>query len=251
MRRPARTERGKTVFIDMHHHLVYGIDDGAKSFEGTEKMIRDAVENNVDTIITTPHITPGQEPFPYEDYQKHLEEIRAWLEKEKIDLKLYTGAEILYTAHTPRLLQEGRIPTMAGSQYVMLEFSPDEQYKSILDAVSQVASTGYVPILAHVERYMQIKKTAQLEKMRRECNALCQMNNSTVVHKHGFFQERWNRRLLREGLIDFVSSDSHDLPGRKNRMQRAYERLCQDLGEGIAHALTCGNARRLLLNQEE
>lgn len=238
------------MFVDMHHHLVYGVDDGAETFEGTEKMIRDAVENDVGVIITTPHITPGQEPFPYEEYQAHLEEIRQWLEKEKIELKLYTGAEVLYTSHTPRLLQEGRIPTMAGSQYVMLEFSPDEPYKAIFEAASRVASTGYVPILAHVERYLQIKKADQLEKIRRECNALFQMNNSTVVHKHGFFQDRWHRRLLTEGLIDFVSSDSHDLPGRKNRMRRAYDQLCGLLGEKKAKALTGGNARRLLLGEE-
>ena len=69
------------MFIDMHHHLIYGIDDGAKSFEGTEKMIRQAVENQVHAIITTPHITPGHSPFPYEDYKNHLEETRRWLEK--------------------------------------------------------------------------------------------------------------------------------------------------------------------------
>ena len=74
------------MFIDMHHHLIYGVDDGARDFSGTEKMIVDAVNNQVDTIITTPHMTPGQEPFPYEEYQAHLEEIRQWLEKEKIGI---------------------------------------------------------------------------------------------------------------------------------------------------------------------
>jgi len=239
------------MFIDMHHHLIYGIDDGARDFAGTEKMIRDAVENGVDAIITTPHITPGQEPFPYETYLAHLEETRAFLAREGIPLKLYTGAEILYTPNTPRLLQEGRVPTLAGGQYVLLEFSPDDPFKHILDAAAKTAAAGYVPVIAHVERYAQVKKTAQLLKLRRECNALIQMNNGTVVHKHRFFKERWVRRILKEGLIDFVSSDSHDLPGRKNRMRAAFERLSADYGDDVAHALTCGNARRLLLSETE
>lgn len=238
------------MFIDMHHHLIWGIDDGGRSFESTEKMIRDAVANEVDTIITTPHITPGQQPFPFDDYAAHLEETRQWLANEGIALKLYTGAEILYTSYTPRLLQEGKVPTLADSQYVLVEFSPDDEFKYIQNAVGQIASAGFIPVVAHVERYDQVKKISQVEKLRRECNALIQMNTSTVVHKHRFFKERWVRRLLSEGLIDFVSSDSHDLPGRKNRMRPAFDRLKADYGREMAHDLTHGNAERMILSED-
>ena len=235
------------MFIDIHHHMIYGIDDGAKSFEGTEKMIRDAVENEVDTIITTPHITPGHAPFPFEDYEAHLEETRRFLAQQNIPLKLYTGAEILYTSATPRLLQAGMVPTLAGSQFALVEFTPDDDYDYILDAAMHIASAGFVPIIAHVERYEQVRKVAQIEELRRECNAMIQMNASTVVRKHSFFKERWVRRILSEGLIDFVASDSHDLPGRASRMRPAFDRLKADYGREVAHKLTHGNAARLIL----
>ena len=111
------------MMIDMHHHLIYGIDDGAKSFEGTEKMIEDAVKNQISVIVATPHITPGQEPFPYETFKARLEETRRYLKERGIPLKLYAGAEILYTPNTCYMLMDGKVPTMAGTQYVLVEFS--------------------------------------------------------------------------------------------------------------------------------
>ena len=234
------------MMIDMHHHLIYGIDDGAKSFEGTEKMIRDAVKNQISVIVTTPHITPGQEPFPYDAYKAHLEETRNYLKAQGIPLTLYTGAEILYTPNTCYMLMDGKVPTLAGTQYVLVEFSPDDTYQYILDALNHIASAGYIPVIAHAERYECLKKPDQLRRLRRECGALIQMNAKTVIRKHTFFRERYIRRILKEGLVDFISSDSHDMPGRANHMLEAYERLREDLGEEQAEKLTWGNANRIL-----
>ena len=234
------------MFIDMHHHLIYGVDDGARDFSGTEKMIVDAVNNQVDTIITTPHVTPGQRPFPYEKYEAHLEEARAYLKEKKIALSLYTGSEVLYTPNTPYLLMDGRVPTLAGTQYVLVEFSPDDSFSYISEALLSVASAGYIPVAAHVERYENVKKADQLRALRRGCNALIQVNARTVISKHSFFRERYIRRIFDEGLVDFVSTDCHDLPGRRNHMLEAYSRLKTDLGEEAARALTHDNAEKIL-----
>lgn len=235
------------MMIDMHHHLIYGIDDGARSFEGTVKMLREAVANDVEAIITTPHITPGQAPFPYEDYAAHLEETRAWMAQEGIGIRLYTGSEILYTQHTPRLLREGRVPTLANTQYTLVEFSPDDSFDYILRSVESIASAGYVPVVAHVERYECIKKPAQLTQLRRSCNALIQVNAGTVVRKHKFFRERYLHKIFSEGLVDFVSTDSHDLPGRSNKLKAACEKLTEEYGQDVSRALTHDNALKILL----
>ena len=234
------------MMIDMHHHLIYGIDDGAKSFEGTEKMIRDAVNNRISVIVATPHMTPGHEPFPYDAYKAHLEETRRYLAERGIPLRLYAGAEILYTPNTCYMLMDGKVPTMAGTQYVLVEFSPEDSYQYISGALEHIAAAGYTPIIAHAERYECLKKPDQLRKLRREGSALVQMNAKTVIRKHRFFRERYIRRILEEGLVDFISSDCHDMPGRTNHMLEAYERLAEDLGEARARKLTFGNADRIL-----
>ena len=234
------------MFVDIHHHLIYGIDDGAQTFEGTEKMIREAVENQVHAIITTPHITPGQAPFPYEDYAAHLQETRDWIAKEGIDLTLYTGSEVLYTPSTPYQLSEGKVPPLAGTRYVLLEFSPDDTFKYLLDAGKAVAGLGYVPVFAHVERYECLKKADQIRQIREDCGALIQVNASTMIHKHGFFRQRFFNRIIEDEMVEFVATDCHDLPGRDNHMAEAFDQLTILYGIEVAHALTHENAEQLL-----
>lgn len=235
------------MFVDMHHHLIYGVDDGARNFAGTVKMIRLAVENQVHAIITTPHITPGQEPFPYDLYREHLEETRGWLRQQHIDLELFTGSEILYTPTTPYQLSEGKVPTLARSNYVLLEFMPDDEFRDLQKAGSEISEMGYIPVYAHVERYECLKKPDQLLRLREYYGALIQVNAKTVIRKHGFFRQRFLNRIFEDELVDFVSSDSHDLTGRDNCMAEAFDQLTQRFGIDLAHALTHENAENLLL----
>ncbi len=234
------------MFIDIHHHLIYGVDDGAKTFEGTQKMIQQAVENQVHAIITTPHVTPGQEPFDFDAYKAHLAETREYLKAEGIDLTLYTGSEVLYTPNTAYQLSEGRVPTLAGTRYLLLEFSPDDTFKYLMDAGTTVAGMGYIPVYAHVERYECLKKTDQLEKLRDETGGLIQVNAHTVLRKHSFFRQRFIRHIFEDELVDFIATDSHDLPGRDNHMAEAFDQLTALYGIDLAHALTHGNAEKLL-----
>ena len=234
------------MFIDIHHHLIYGVDDGAKTFEGTEKMIRQAVENQVHAIITTPHITPGQEPFDFGAYKAHLEETRQYLRAEGIDLTLYPGSEVLYTPGTAYQLSEGRVPTLAGTRYLLLEFMPDDSFQTLLDAGTTVAGMGYIPVYAHVERYECLKKTDQIERLRDQNGALIQVNANTVLRKHSFFRGRFFRHLFEDELVDFIGTDCHDLPGRDNHMAEAFDQLTVLYGIDMAHALTHGNAEKLL-----
>ena len=239
------------MFVDIHHHLIYGVDDGAETFEGTQRMIRQAVENRVHAIITTPHVTPGQVPFDFEKYKAHLEETRAYLRAEHIDLTLYTGSEVLYTPSTVYQLSEGRLPTLAGTRCLLVEFSPDETFKDILKAGLAVAEMGYIPVYAHVERYECLKKPDQIACLRDESDGLIQVNAGTLLRKHSFFRQRFIRRIFDDGLVDFVATDSHDLPGRDNRMAEAFGWLSAHCGDETAHALTHGNAEKLLAQAVE
>ena len=103
------------MYTDMHSHVIWGVDDGAKDREETWDMLREAVNDGISRIICTPHITPGVYPFPQDVFDDHFEQALAFIRKEKLPLSLYKGAELLYTDLTPRLLREGKVPTLAGS----------------------------------------------------------------------------------------------------------------------------------------
>lgn len=233
------------MFIDIHHHLIYGVDDGARDFEGTQRLVKEACADGIHYVITTPHITPGQVPFSYEDYYNHLQETQAWCVEQGYDMQLYTGAEILYTSETPRLLREGQVPTLANSRFALLEFSPLDPYKHIQEAVRRVGSAGFVPVVAHVERYESIKKTEQLYDLRDNFGARIQVNARTVIRKHSYFRGRWIHKIFDEELVDYIATDSHDMPERHVCMKAAYHKLKEDYGEKMARALTGGNAMEI------
>ena len=94
-------------FVDLHHHLVYGVDDGAQPLEDMQKMLLRAQLEGVSDIVCTSHITPGFEPFPREAYTNHLEEARAFIKERELEMHVHQGCEVLYTESSARLLAEG------------------------------------------------------------------------------------------------------------------------------------------------
>ena len=153
---------------------------------------------------------------------------------------------MLYTPSTPYQLSEGKVPTLAGTRYVLLEFMPDDEFKDLLSAGQAISALGYVPVYAHVERYECLKKADQIRKLRENYGALIQVNASTVLRKHSFFHQRFLNRIFEDELVDFISTDCHDLPGRDNHMAEAFDQLTILYGIDLAHALTHGNAEALL-----
>lgn len=214
-------------FADLHHHLLYGVDDGAQSLKMSVEMARLAWEKGTSTIVTTPHVTPGVEPIQTELFQKRLEELRSACKRAGIGLRILLGAEILYTDMTCSFLSDGRVPTMAGTDYVLVEFMPGVRYDALYSALQKILRTGYLPIVAHVERYACLSTAPRRAlSLKRELDGvLFQMNCSTILGGRGFFNDLHTRKLLDEGLIDIAASDAHNLRERPTRMLEAYNKL--------------------------
>ena len=233
-------------FVDLHHHLVYGVDDGARSFEDMQQMMLRAVSENVGDIVCTTHGTPGRRAFPMEVYQRHLEKARDWLRQEGLPLRLHSGCEVLYTDSAARLLKEGEFPTLADSWNVLVEFTPDTEFKRLCDAARLIGNAGYNVIFAHVERYQALRNLNHVRELRDEYDVYMQMNASTVVMKKGFFFDRWVRHMLDEGHIDCVATDAHNITTRPCAMRLCHEMLKERYGLDVADEM-CGGFQRELL----
>lgn len=234
------------MFIDMHNHFVYGVDDGCADQETMLRLLRTLEADQIDTIISTSHITPGQQHFPMEDYQAHFAEAQALIKSENLRLTIYQGNEILYTDLTAQYLRERRAMTLAGSDYALIEFMPGEKYERLCEAAQKVRNAGYYPVFAHIERYACLSDVKRVTELKRRYGVLIQVNCSLFVHKQGFLRKRWIKALMNNGLIDFVSTDTHDMPGREPAMALCYDILKRDWGEEAAELLTRENARMLL-----
>lgn len=233
-------------FVDIHHHLIYGVDDGARSLEHMQKMMQIAVDEGVSDIVCTTHVTPGHSPFPSEKYLEHMEEGQAFIAQEGMNLRLHTGCEILYTEATARLLQEGRIPTLAFSDAVLVEFTPDMSFRQLTEAATSIGMAGYNVLFAHVERYDVLRNLKLVRELRDNYGVYMQMNANTVTTKKGFFTERWVRHMLEEGYIDCIGTDAHNTSFRPCNMRVCHEMLTGRYGKDAADDLCGGFQRRLL-----
>lgn len=230
------------AFIDIHHHILYGVDDGPKSCLEMFNMLKAAHEDGVRTIIATPHIAPGIKPFRVEPLEAKVNEARMYCEANGYDMDIHLGSEIFYNEYAERLLVEQKIPTLAGSCKILLEFGDTVGFEELERAIQTCLRSGLIPVLAHIERYNKIifshKKLAQLKE---KYQVFLQIDADCLLHERKYVTARVIKKLLNENLIDFVSSDAHDLDKRKCNMTSAYRKLANIFSESFADQLMCNH----------
>lgn len=232
------TERSKAVrFTDIHSHFLYGMDDGAQTKEEMEAMLDMAWRDGVRKLTATPHMTPGVAPFDEEKFQSRLAEAREYCKRKKYNLVLLQGAEILYTPALEYYINDHRLMTLEGTGRILVEFSPGLPYNIMKESLQLLQRKGYYPILAHVERYKALHGR-NIYQMKKETNVLYQMNCESIIEQTDFFTELRRKKWLRDGLIDYVATDSHNLDSRKSCMKAAFRTLMQNYGAKCAYRLT-------------
>lgn len=226
---------------DIHQHLVYGMDDGAQSREDMFAMLRRAADEGIGRIVATPHAVPGVEPFNREDYYRRLDEADDYCRQNGLDIELEEGAEILYTDQTCRFLQEGLVPTLAQSDFVLVEFSPDVPFERLYGALERLAQGGFLPVVAHVERYRCLTmRPANALRVKDSLQVYFQVNCASVLDGCGFWANRFLRKMFEHGMIDAVATDAHNVSSRPARMKAARAALARQYGEDYASRLTDG-----------
>lgn len=181
-----------------------------------------AVRDGITHIVTTPHVMPGIVPFNLALYREHLSALQSWCRDQGLPLRLYPGAEIFYTPMTVQYLNEGRVPTMNGTAHVLVEFDPGERYEQIRKACAELTAHGYIPILAHTERYTALVRHPKAAlALREELGLAYQINCGTIIAPKGFWQQRFIKALVKEGALDMVATDAHNVSTRPVKMKEA------------------------------
>lgn len=218
-------------YTDIHAHFVYGVDDGARTKRDMEVMLDAAYEDGITTLLATPHVTPGIEPFDWQLFLRRLNEARAYCRQRGYAMRLHSGAEVMFTPAAERFIREKRLYTLAESEDALVEFVPDISFTEMEDAISLLERSGYNTIIAHAERYVCLFKRHNARYLKGHHDVRFQMNCNTVLNKRGFFR-RWRiESWLREGIIDFIASDAHDVKIRPFRMKAAHRALRESLDD--------------------
>lgn len=225
-------------FCDIHAHFVYGLDDGAKTRRDMEAMLDAAHADGIAFLMATPHVSPGVWPFDEALFRHRLDEARAYCARRGYALELGAGAEILYTPALAQRALEGRLPTLAGSEAILLEFAPGIAFEELSSAVALLERRGYRTILAHVERYHCLRQGRNAEHLRRAYDVRYQLNAATLLRARPFWKDGIIHRWLREGLIDYIATDAHDCAERPSNMSAAYHVLLRRVGQARADEMT-------------
>lgn len=235
--------------IDIHTHLLFGVDDGPETFEESIAMLKHAKAQGIDAMILTPHYRHGMFSYPKDRIEEHFAKL--YKPAEEMGIRLYLGTEQHINSMTIEYIEKGRCNTMAGTNYVLAEYKPETDYGYIEASVRDLIRHGYVPIIAHVERYMCMHEDLGQVEHLRKLGVMIQVNANAVIGADGFRMKGYTKKLLKKGLVDFVGSDSHDLKKRMNNMGKCRDYLYKKYDERYVDRIIEGNARKLLELREE
>ena len=234
--------------IDIHCHILPGVDDGPKTIEESLDMIKLAYGDGIREIIATPHFN---HPFEFES-DKALEQFKLLKEKSEElydDFKLHLGAEVYITASLLKDMKRD-IKTISDSRYMLIEFNREVDPSEILDAVHELKLKGYIPIVAHIEMYRKVLESPEIVKSIRKDGGYIQITGSSILGKQGKEVMSFIKKLLKDGDVDFIASDGHSLSKRRPVLRDVYLYIEENYGEKLAKKVFIENPSKIIKDEE-
>ena len=225
------------AYIDIHCHILPGIDDGSDSLETSLKMLHMADVDGISQIILTPHNKPWHKNIDHTRMRAKVDQLQDRLCQEGMDIRLYMGSELNYRNDLIEELDQGKAQTLANSQYVLIEFDPLTDYDYIRSGVYALLMGGYYPIVAHVERYKNVccKMNRIIELIDMGC--FMQVNAGSIMGQYGLSTKQLTKKMLKQNLLHFVATDAHDLNKRRPCLSKCAEYIEKKYGENSMRRL--------------
>ncbi|MBR5094185.1 MAG: hypothetical protein IK095_03735 [Oscillospiraceae bacterium] len=238
--------------IDIHSHIIPGIDDGSASMDDSLELLLMAAESGVTTLVATPHCNiPGEfENYAGPDLEQRFARLDAAREKAGIPVKLCRGAEIYATPELPQLLRDGKVWTLNGTRYFLVEFSFREDPGFCEAILHRCRSLGFLPIVAHPERYIFIQDDPQLAYEWCTAGYGLQLNKGSILGRFGPGPKHTSELLLQHGLAACVASDAHSPIQRSTHMSEVSWYLIEEYGEAYRRLLLEEDPARILSGRE-
>ncbi len=234
--------------IDIHCHILPMVDDGAVSVDTAIQMLIVAYEDGTDKIVLTPHFAfPYGFINPYEKISELFEQLTYIVKTEHIPIQMYLGTEFLFSSPQTYLEHIDEITKMNQTSYLLMEFYFDVKEEDILTAIDTVIKSGYIPIIAHPERYDSVQiNPHHLPKQMMAKGALLQMNKGSIFGQYGRSARECVLTMLDYHYISFVGSDAHNLRNRTPLMYEDYLYVQDYYGKEYAKCIFDKNPTQML-----
>ena len=235
----------RTSVVDMHCHILPGVDDGPETMEETMAVLREAQRQGIGAMIVTPHFHPGRYMVTAGRVMEVLRRVRLRMAEEGLNIRLIPGQECYYFSGLIDELEAGNVLTMAGTRIVLVEFETETQFSTISHAVRELCDSGYRPIVAHFERYRCLYQRKDRLEGLRNSGALLQLNFDRLVDRGNILHPNGWRKLLKEGYVDFLGSDTHGMKLRPLHVGQAVEWLNKGVQPELRKRILNDNIRML------
>lgn len=239
--------RNKPVeFADMHCHILPGIDDGAENRQEAMKMLEIAFRAGVTHMIVTPHYKEGHHNASPTTINRLVSSLQDEAAEAGISISLFPGNEIFYFQEIADRLERNEICTLNDTEYVLIEFMPSDSFTRIRNAVNHLVSMGYIPIVAHAERYDCMLKHKDAVEELRSLGGEIQINIASIEGKMGYAVKHFTHCLLTRKQIDYLGSDAHDSRKRTPDVKACMNRLLRKYDTDYIERISYWNAMQIM-----
>jgi protein-tyrosine phosphatase len=235
--------------IDLHCHLLPGVDDGAEDLSTSLTMARQAVAQGVTVVACTPHILPGVYHNHGPGIRSATRDLQEELNREGIPLQLATGADVHMVPNFLGGLRSGELLTLADSRYVLVEPPHTVAPPQIEEFFFNLVTAGYVPILTHPERLSWVRSRYETIKKLVAAGVWMQITAGSFTGAFGRTALYWAVRLLDEGCVHLIASDAHDAERRPPDLASGRESVAKRIGAQEAEHLVFTRPMGILKDQ--
>jgi protein-tyrosine phosphatase len=226
--------------IDIHSHVLYGLDDGARTFEDSLAMIRMAAAHGTTALVATPHASPEYRFDP----EAIAERLAKLVEASGSALELYSGCDfhLSYDNIQDAILNPNKY-TINQKNYLLVEFSDLLIFKNTPEIFERLAGAGMIAVVTHPERNSLLRQRLEQIAAWVESGACVQVTAQSLTGGFGRRAQEFCRILLDRGLVHFIASDGHDCEHRPPRMDLGRAWLAENYGAAVAETLCVANPK--------
>jgi protein-tyrosine phosphatase len=222
------------AFVDIHCHLLAGLDDGADDWDESLAMARLAVSEGIRTVIVTPHQLGNYAHNRGETIRVQTARFQEFLDDEGVDLTVLPGADVRIEPDLVSKIRSGDVVTLADQRrYLLLEL-PHEVYLPLDRLLAELSAAGLAGILSHPERNQGILRQPGVVARLVDAGCLMQITAGSLAGTFGPQVQALTEHLVAQGLVHFVATDAHGVKARRPLMRRAFQRLTELVGEQTA-----------------
>lgn len=232
--------------IDLHSHILPGLDDGAQSLQDSLAMARMAVDSGITAMVATPHCADDRCQEIYEAWML----LRQALHENEIPLHLFLGMEIFGTTATAQMLQNGNLLTLNASRYPLIEFSFRSDGEEETDILYSICNAGFRPVVAHPERYAYIQKNPQILNTWCSMGCLLQINRGSLMGRFGRRAQEMAAELVKRNFVSVIATDAHSARLRTPWLKDVRQLLVKEISRDYARLLLHDNPKKIIKNED-